>query len=369
MRADPIGLYIHIPFCVRKCRYCDFCSFADEEKGEYIEALIKDIESYKDDRVKINSIFFGGGTPSLLSAEEFKKIFNSIKETFDIDPDCEITLEANPKTLDERKLSAYVAEGVNRISLGLQSIHENELKKLGRIHSYRDFLDTFKLVRSVGIDNVNVDLMYGIPDQTEESFRETLLEICNLRPDHVSVYGLILEEGTPLFTERDSLVLPSEDEECDMYYSACDILSKHGYSHYEVSNYSLSGKRCRHNLKYWRDEEYIGVGLSAYSYFKSNRFGKTRNMKDYLSNPLVNSDFEAIDTDAEKYEYVMMRTRLSEGFSLREYKERFGEDFLSSRIEKVRSLIDLGYIRLSDEGLSFTDKGMYVGNSLLTELL
>ena len=369
MRTDPIGLYIHVPFCLKKCNYCDFSSFVKEDRAPYVNALLRDIDSYKGKCIHVDTVFFGGGTPSLLSKDEMALIFKHVKEAFILHDDSEITLEANPKTLTEDKLRAYIDLGINRVSMGLQSIHENELKKLGRIHSFEDFLSTYETVRSCGIDNINVDLMYGIPEQTKESFEKTLRRVTMLSPSHISVYGLILEEGTPLFASKDDLILPSEDEECDMYYLARDILVSCGYSHYEVSNYSKFGRECRHNLKYWRDEEYIGVGLSAYSYYEGRRFGKSRSFESYLSDPLLIDESESVDSKERKYEYVMLRTRLSEGFSLEEYKGLFGEDFAACRSDMIKTLSDGGYVKIENGRFSFTDKGLYVGNSLLTELI
>ncbi len=369
MRADKIGLYIHIPFCKRKCSYCDFCSFPIEDKAEYIKALCREIDAYKENNIAVDTIFFGGGTPSLLSSEEFRIISEHIRYSFDLSSLREFTLEANPKTLTLDKLFEYTRDGVNRISLGLQSIHENELEILGRIHSYDEFLSTYKMVKNFGLKNINVDLMYGIPEQTKKSFEESLKTVLELDPDHLSLYGLILEEGTPLYDNRELLKFPSEDEECDMYFSAQEIISEYGFSHYEVSNYCKSGMECIHNLKYWRAEEYIGVGLSAYSYFDKKRFGNTSSLSDYIAAKNVIGYSENINPTSEAYEYVLLRTRLKEGFSFEDYKKRFGTDFLLGREKLIASLSDKGYINVSDGRLSFTDKGMYVGNSLLTDLI
>ena len=198
---------------------------------------------------------------------------------------------------------------------------------------------------------------------------ETLKSVTSLSPSHVSLYGLILEEGTPLYDRRESLTLPSEDEECDMYFAACDYMKEAGYDHYEVSNYAIEGRACRHNLKYWRGEEYIGLGLSAYSYYEGKRFGKGRDMSEYLLDPTRASESEVIDLDGRKYEYVMLRTRLIEGFSLSEYERLFGEDFVQPRSERIESFIKSGYVMIKDGRFSFTEKGLYVGNSLLTELI
>ena len=371
MATDAIGLYLHIPFCVRKCNYCDFCSFnlsTVDWKEEYINRLCEEIASYKDREIKVNSIFFGGGTPSLLTPLEFEKICYAIKDSFRVLPECEFTVEANPKTLDSEKLATFVECGVNRLSIGLQSIHENEMKILGRIHSYEDFVEIYHLAREHGINNINVDLMYGIPEQTMESFGQTLDTVLALRPDHISLYGLILEEGTPFYERQDSLPLPSEDHECDMYYLAAEKLRAAGYSHYEISNYALDGRQCQHNLKYWRCEEYIGLGLAAYSYFEGKRFGNSDDPAVYLGSECVDYKVYEDATD-DTFEYVMLRLRLAEGISLSDYKSRFGVDFVSSRRELIDSYVKAGYISLSDDRIALTERGFYVSNSILAELI
>ena len=373
MATDARGLYVHIPFCVRKCNYCDFCSFqisTSSWREKYIDRLCEEIYSYKDRKVCINSIFFGGGTPSLLSPSEFEKICSAINESFDISPDIEFTVESNPKTLDEEKLLTFIRCGVNRLSIGLQSIHESEMKILGRIHNYRDFLDSYTLARKCGIRNINVDLMYGIPEQTMDSFEATLRTVLELSPEHISLYGLIFEEGTPFFEKRSTLNIPSEDQECDMYYLAAKNLSDFGYSHYEISNYAKPGFECRHNLKYWHCDEYIGVGLSAYSYFDSKRYGNTQDPIEYLGGICAEYDkAEKIDIDDEKYEYVMLRLRLREGFSLDDYKKCFSEDFLLGREELIRRFSEAGYIDFSSDRIALTERGFYISNSILTELI
>ena len=371
MATDAIGLYLHIPFCVRKCNYCDFCSFnlsTVDWREKYINRLCEEIYSYKDREIKVNSIFFGGGTPSLLAPKEFERICSAIKDCFRVLPECEFTVEANPKTLDSEKLASFVKCGVNRLSIGLQSIHDNEMKILGRIHTYEDFVEIYRLARGYGIDNINVDLMYGIPEQTMESFGQTIDSVLALKPDHISLYGLILEEGTPFYERRDSLPLPSEDQECDMYYLAADKLRAAGYSHYEISNYALEGRQCQHNLKYWRCEEYIGLGLAAYSYFGGRRFGNSDDPTVYLSKTRANYGVDEDKTD-ESFEYVMLRLRLAEGFSLSDYKARFGEDFVSSRRELINSYVNARYINIQCDRLALTERGFYVSNSILTELI
>lgn len=374
MTTDGIGLYIHIPFCVSKCKYCDFASFgglSESVRGKYISALISELEGYKrEPKILIDTVFFGGGTPSLLSEGNMEKILSKARECFDISENAEITVEVNPKTAEYDKLSAFRTLGVNRLSIGLQSIHENELKKLGRIHTFDDFLSTFKTAREVGFNNISVDIMYGIPEQTVDSFKETLDTLIALNPEHISSYGLIIEEGTPFFESRDTLPLPDEDTEELMYRMAVERLASAGYSHYEISNYAKDGFTCRHNLKYWRDEEYIGVGLAAYSYFEGVRFGNTRNFSEYISAPTnARADTEHLTAEDEAYEYAMMRLRLSEGISLSDYRERFSVDFLTSRREGIEKYVGAGLLSLNGDRVSLTDAGFYLSNTIMSELL
>jgi oxygen-independent coproporphyrinogen-3 oxidase len=373
MTTKPIGLYLHVPFCVRKCNYCDFCSFKVNEcqwREEYIDALCQEIQLYKCKNIAVDSIFFGGGTPSLLTEEEFYRIVQKINECFAVTDDVEFTLEANPKTLTEEKLSYFVNCGLNRLSIGLQSIHDNEQKMLGRIHNYDDFISIYNSARRLGISNINVDLMYGIPEQTLDSFNATLDSIIALSPEHISLYGLILEEGTPFFEAKESLSLPNEDVECDMYYLACERLADVNYSHYEISNYAKDGCTCKHNLKYWHDEEYIGVGLSAHSYFEGRRYGNTSDISKYLSGSYsVCDDGDIIDFQSAAYEYVMLALRLKEGFSLWDYQSRFGVDFRLGREDTIAMLIKNELLLIDGDRLSLTEKGFYVSNNILTELL
>ncbi len=374
MKTKPIGLYVHTPLCVRKCNYCDFCSYtaaSAEWRDDYIGKLCTEIEGYKGSDITLDTIFFGGGTPSLLTASEFSKIFDSVKKTFIIDSDVEFTLEANPKTLRRENLKEYISCGVNRLSIGLQSIHENETKILGRIHNFLDFLESYSLARDRGIKNINVDLMYGIPEQTIDSFSKTLDMVLSLDPEHISLYGLILEDGTPFWKMKDELRIPTEDTECDMYYLASKKLAENGYSHYEISNYAKSGKESRHNLKYWRCEEYIGVGVSAYSYFNGERFGNSSDVFEYLSENREKYNYrEKIYRNDKMYEYVMLGLRLKEGISLSSYKSVFGVDFIDSKRKiKIDELISGGYMTSVGDRLSLTERGFYISNAILCELL
>ena len=373
METKPIGLYVHIPFCVRKCNYCDFCSVACESEKikKYIASLIAEIEGYKrTPKIKINSIFFGGGTPSVIDPELFTLVSRVIYDSFDVLSDSEFSLEINPATLSEEKLDAFITAGVNRISIGLQSVHENEMKILGRIHSFEDFKFTYQMIRNAGIRNVNVDLMYGIPKQSEESFKETLNTVIDLHPEHVSVYGLIIEEGTPFYNNVEKLDLPDEESEYNMYLAANELLSGAGYNHYEISNYAKDGYPSRHNLKYWRDCEYIGVGLSAHSYFGNIRYANALSLPEYLSPDFTNyRTREEISREEREYEYAMLRLRLKEGFSLAEYERLFGKSFLTGRETKIKEFVIADLVSLAEDKVAFTEKGFYLSNTILSELL
>ncbi len=379
MTTKPIGLYVHIPFCLKKCTYCDFCSFDRMNESDfdlYVNALCKEIESYKrEPKISVDTIFFGGGTPSILSVSMLEKIVKTIKSTFDTTALSEFTVETNPKTINTQKALKYKAMGVNRVSIGLQSIHQNELKILGRIHNFEDFLEAYYAFCNVGINNINVDLMYGIPEQTKESFFETLYKVIALSPKHLSLYSLILEDNTPLANNINKFSLPDEDTVCDMYYSAAKILSENGYSHYEISNYAKCGFECSHNLKYWNNEEYIGVGISAYSYYESIRFGNEgdraniQTLKNYLNGEKNLTSFEQNDNSSKMYEYVMLRLRLKSGIDFAEYKKLFNQDFIAGREDKLKFLCENGFADIDNSGFRLTEKGFFVNNSIILELL
>ena len=372
MTTKKRGLYVHIPICVKKCAYCDFTSFEEcgfKNRGLYFDKLLSEINSYKGDRIPIDTVFFGGGTPSLMMSEEIRSVMSSVKENFDLSVDSEISIEVNPKTLTRDSALLYKSLGINRVSLGVQSIHENELKKLGRIHSREDFLESYAILREVGFDNISFDLMYGIPDQTMESFEETLSLLISRSPEHISVYGLILEEGTPLFEKRNNLDFPSEDDEADMYYLASRMLSAAGYLHYEISNYSKPTKECRHNLKYWRAEEYVGVGLAAHSYYKSRRYFNSSVLSEYLSVQPDICSLPPISKADAAYERVMLALRLSEGLSLSEYKSDFSEDFLLGREDEILRLCAAGYAEVKDGRLRLTESGFYISNAIISALI
>ena len=373
MATNGVGLYIHIPFCRSKCKYCDFKSFSninEDIRGKYIDRLIGEIREYSGQNIAIKTIFFGGGTPSLLTANEMQKIVNSVDSVFDVSKDVEFTIEANPKTIDEEKLRVFKSLGVNRISVGLQTIHEKELKMLGRIHSYDDFLTSYDAIKRVGIDNINVDLMYGIPYQTLSSLDKTLDSVISLNANHISAYGLIIEEGTPFFDMKNSLSLPGEDEEILMYELIAKRLSQNGYGHYEISNYARDGYECQHNLIYWRDEEYIGLGLSAHSYIGNTRYSNPASVDEYLFADLNSSrDYVRLDREDVEFEYAMMNLRLNLGISLSEYEEKFSISFLDGREEKINKYIKLGLLARDKDRIFLTERGFYLSNTILSDLL
>ena len=374
MATDSLGLYVHIPYCKRKCNYCDFCSLPLGDGAvpdSYIARLIDEIRSYSGaEKRALTTIYFGGGTPSLLAPDKMRLIVSAIKESFAIADNAEITFEANPGTLSEEKALEYRRLGFNRVSMGLQSIHDNEMKKLGRIHDYDDFLKSYNLLRKAGFDNINVDLMYGIPDQTKESFTRTLENILALSPEHISCYGLIIEEGTPFYKMADTLNVPELDDECDMYELAARMLADYGYSHYEISNYARDGFESRHNLIYWNSDDYIGVGAAAHSCLDGIRRSNTEDVSEYISSRGISpNDERSPDKDEQAYTYAMLKLRLKAGFSLSEYSARFGRSFLDGRESAIKNMERNGLLKLENDRIFLTEKGFYVSNGILVEIL
>ena len=379
MKVDAIGLYVHVPFCLSKCSYCDFCSYAgcDEQiVNDYVDALIREIRSYKQEpMIRVDTIFFGGGTPSLLDGEQLFKLTEAIRECFDISSLREFTVEVNPKTVTREKLLSYKSAGVDRLSIGLQSIHENELKILGRVHNYSDFLFAYNLARDCGFDNINVDLIYGIPSQTKDSFISSLKKVASLGCQHLSLYSLILEENTPLYRMKDQYLFPSDDEVVDIYESANKMLSEFGFEHYEISNYSLASMECKHNLKYWTDCEYIGIGIAAHSYFSSSRYSNEGEkdsanfLNDYINKKCFCRSYVTEDINDHAFEYVMLHLRLSKGLDLKKFKCKFGYDFYKGREELLTKYSSLGLLEASYDNIRLTEGGMYLSNAILAELL
>ena len=311
-----LGLYVHIPFCLKKCKYCDFVSFSCKEEtiNNYFEALGKEIENCKINE-DISTIYIGGGTPSFVNSQYIINIMNIIRKKFTIKDDAEVTIEINPGTINEEKLKDYKSVGVNRLSIGLQSTIDRLLKLIGRIHSYEDFLNTYNLARKIGFENINVDLMLALPTQTKEELIESLNNIICLKPNHISLYSLILEENTELesLVKDGKLKLPGEELERKLYHLSKKILEQNGYNHYEISNFAKMGFESKHNLDCWNQEKYLGFGLSAHSYFNNKRYSNKSNLDNYIKN-INNSEFEKnvevheIQTEESKMkEYMMLR--------------------------------------------------------------
>lgn len=372
-----IGIYIHIPFCVSKCAYCDFYSLPEgchreELKERYVSALIRQLKwaKKKYGKLTVSTVFIGGGTPTTLKTEQLVRLIASLKSTFELTRNCEFTVEANPKTFDEEKLSALKKCGVNRLSIGMQSANENELKLLGRTHTFEDTKKTFDLTRKCGFDNVSVDLMYGIPSQTEQSFLRTLEEAIKLSPEHISVYGLQLENGTPLVKNKDEYVFPDENECVSMYSKGIALLSEAGYKRYEISNFSKDGKECRHNLGYWSQGEYLGFGTGAYSYFDDKRFFCESNVELFCDSDsfdaLITVD-EVLSPDDKVTEFIMLSLRLTDGFSEKELFNRTRNAELY--LKRFEQFIKNGFIKRKNGRIFFTEKGFNISNTILSEIL
>ncbi len=361
-----------------KCAYCDFYSLScgkngkATEKTAYLNAVLRNIEnwSFYGKGRTVDTVFIGGGTPTALDTDSLCTIISNIKSSFDIAPNAEFTIEANPKTFDKEKLAAIRTLGVNRLSIGVQSGNDSELKLLSRIHTANEAKESFDLARKCGFDNISIDLMYGIPSQTVSSFEKTLDLALSLRPEHISLYGLQLEEGTRLWKDREKLVFPSEDDQLKMNSILISRLQSAGYERYEISNFSLSGRQCRHNLVYWTQGEYIGFGPGAYSYFEGRRFYIPRELDSYCSC----EDFDGISVTDELQsredsdrEFIMLSLRLTRGIQLSALNERTpNAEALLKRAEKF---IKDGFMQSKEERLSFTEKGFNVSNYILSELL
>ena len=373
MNKKPLGIYLHIPFCIRKCNYCDFCSFPDASGDiidSYVSELIRRIISFStlNGKRSADTIYFGGGTPTLMSSENFERILNALHNSFDVSADAEITVECNPASIDAAGLRELRKMGINRLSIGLQSANDNELLALGRLHSFEDFCNTFFEARNAGFENISADLMYSIPLQTRQSFEKSLSALSSLEPEHISAYGLKIEEGTVFFHNRDTLALPDEDADAELYMLCCDFLKNSGYNRYEISNFAKAGKESRHNLKYWNLEDYIGFGVAAHSCFDSERFGNSRDIKAFLRGEDITSERQKISTDEFISEYVMLGLRLACGINKNEFFSIAKKDFIEM-YPMVKRYISAGFMTEDNEKIAFTTKGFLVSNTILSEML
>lgn len=384
-----LGLYLHIPFCKSKCAYCDFYSSdkivcrgrkTPEEMKLYCTALKNNMRiiSERTTQYNVDTVFIGGGTPTALPAKLLLDIVREVENDFYLDDNCEFTVEMNPATADLRLLKKLRRAGVNRLSIGLQSAHNHELAALSRIHTAGDFTECFQMAREAGFDNINIDVMYGIPEQTKSSFMETLEFVVSMKPEHISMYNLRIEDGTPFGEKKHMLPLPDEDTECDMYFDGIDFLASRGYHQYEISNFARDGYECRHNLRYWLGEEYIGCGPAAHSYFGGRRFSLRRSLAQYcklletkgtsLPSSLLDESY-VVDRREEVAEYLMLRLRLAKGISVEDFRARFGADFDEIFGGKLAIYIKNGLMTHENGHYAFTPQGMFVSNEILSRII
>ena len=370
--TNKLGLYFHFPFCEKKCFYCDFYSLTKKElSSEYINALLRHIEEKKDEAHgrTVDTIYIGGGTPSLMSGDEAKLLFEKIFECFEVSSDCEITLEVNPKTADLSKLKAFREAGVNRLSIGMQSANDEELEKLGRIHNFSDVEKTVCDAKQAGFNNIGVDLIYGLPNQSIASWESTLNKAVALDVDHISFYAITIEEGTPFY--KMELELPTDEEQEKMYFAALDVLSSNGFVQYEISNASKNGKESRHNKKYWNLEEYLGFGASAHSFFNGKRFFVIGDLKKYIK---THSFEKLIIEETQRphdriFEYIMLSLRTSEGISYEKLSQYCDLNYIEEMKEKLPSMYDNGYIEYTEQGFRLTSRGYFISNLIITQLM
>lgn len=389
---QPLSIYIHIPFCKRKCLYCDFLSApaCAQERESYVEALLREIPLMADvcREYEVISVFFGGGTPSLLSGEQMQRIMAVVKANYNLSVDAEISMECNPATASLDTLKAYYECGINRLSIGLQSANDEELKALGRIHDYKQFLQTYEDARGAGFTNVNIDLMSALPGQTYESYEETLKKVLALNPEHISAYSLIIEEGTPFYDME--LALPDEDTERFMYHRTNSLLQDEGYERYEISNFSKKGYECHHNLTYWTGIDYIGFGIGAASYFQGCRYKNITDIgayKDKLSKvcceekealcrvPFTphmfawHEEIQQLSLEEKMEEFMFLGLRLKKGISEQDFYEKFGRSVEEVYFDSLKRLIKEGVLVKMEHRISLTEKGTDVANYVMAQFL
>lgn len=369
-----IGIYIHIPFCKQKCSYCDFISFASKNElvEKYINALKQEIEANKEkiNKYEVSTIYIGGGTPSYIEARHIKEILKVIKQNYNIKKETEITIEVNPGTVTKEKLISYVEAGINRISIGLQSCNDNLLKMIGRIHTYEDFLNTYKLAKEVGFKNINVDLMIGLPNQILEDIKDSLEEIINLDPNHISIYSLIVEDGTKIDRQikKGELNLPSEELERKEYWEVKKTLENRGYKHYEISNFAKKGYESKHNMNCWEQKEYIGFGVAAHSYVNNIRYSNVESIEEYLQKKdyVVN---EIQEIEEQKKEYMLLGLRKIDGVKIVEFKNKFGCNPIMEFKNELNKLVQEKLIEIDLDQIKLTKKGIDLANLVWEEFI
>jgi len=380
-----LGLYVHIPFCERKCNYCDFYSLVktNEVENRYIDALLIEIKSYKEKckGYEVDSIFIGGGTPSYLKPENIKLIMQEINNAFLLSNDCEITMEANPNSIDKDKVLQYKNYGINRISLGIQSLDENILKTIGRLHNADEALEAIRIIKGAGIDNINADVMFNIPGmpcipcQSVQSIIDTLDKIIKEKVKHISFYSLKLEEGTPMFLmeEKGLIDMLDDDTERAMYYSGRDFMEKNGYYQYEISNFCIPGFECKHNIKYWTGVDYIGFGPFAHSCFENKRYNNISDINFYCDNSNNPERYrqlnEILNRESKMFEYIMLGLRLNKGISIDDFNNKFEADFLELYKNQIDKLLNYNLIIIDKNIVKLSKRGMDISNYVFEEFL
>ncbi|WP_304507507.1 radical SAM family heme chaperone HemW [Anaerotignum sp.] len=374
-----MGLYVHIPFCKKKCLYCDFPSFGsmEEKYEEYVSALEREVEKrgqyYKS--CQISSIFFGGGTPTVLSKEQLARLMLKIKKSFFLAKDAEITIEANPGTIEKEKAEVLKKIGFNRLSMGVQAWQNRLLSTLGRIHTIEEFQNNFQVVRKAGFDNINVDLMFALPTQTFGDWKETLDKITSMNPEHISAYSLIIEEGTPFYEafQKGELLEIGEELDREMYHYAVSFLEKRGYGQYEISNFAKAGRESRHNEIYWQTEPYLGVGLGAHSYLNGNRFHNTYDLDKYIlaegEISLLEEEKEVVTKEDAMGEFMFLGLRMTEGVSYESFFSRFGVEMTSVYGAVIYDFVESGLMMQTENGVALTARGIDLSNQVFAKFL
>ncbi len=374
-----LGLYIHVPFCAQKCYYCDFNSYKinSNQKKEYLINIEREMKFYEGEFKDkcFDTVFFGGGTPSILTVDELKELVNNINENFNIKKDAEITIECNPGTINREKLEAMKKMGINRLSIGLQATQNYHLKSIGRIHTYEEFEKNYYDALDIGFKNINIDLMYALPNQKTQEWKDTLDKIIKLNPSHISAYSLILEEGTKLYDmyQNKEFELLDEDTDINMYNYTIDTLKRHGYNQYEISNYSKEDLECKHNIIYWKCDNYLGLGPGASGFIGDTRYSNIEDICEY--NKCIMQNIRPVSEEIELTkkdkieEFIFMGLRMNEGINIDVFKERFDTDFYDIYQEVMDNLIKRELVRFDGKNISLTQKGREISNSVFIEFL
>lgn len=377
MESRELGIYIHIPFCKSKCYYCDFVSYTNQcnQIAPYIQKVLQEMQQYDVSNYNVTTIYIGGGTPSYIEEKYIKQLLDALKRKLADNEtrfeDMEITIEINPGTITKKKLEQYKESGVNRISIGLQSTNDNLLKQIGRIHNYQEFLEAYQLVKKVGFENINVDLMIGLPNQTIQDIKQTLGEIQKLNPNHVSVYSLIVEEGTKIdeLINRDKLQLPDEELERQMYWYVKNTLELNGYNHYEISNFAKKGKESKHNLNCWEQKEYIGLGAAAHSYLNGVRYSNSTFTETGEWSFLDKKIEEQQDLEDKKKEYMLLGLRKIEGVSIQKFKEKYRDNPIFLYRKELEKMVEEGLLEIDGDLIRLTNKGIDLANLVWEEFV